>query len=241
MDARWEPLGRKLKVLTAEGFGFGTDTLLLADFSMPKPGSSCADLGCGCGVISLLWGYRARPGSILALDIQREALELLGRSILDSGMERLITPTEGGIRDYKNILPHQSLDLIACNPPYFPPGSGAVSRSPQRELARHSASFLLTDLAEAAGYSLRHGGRLCLCLPASRLGEAVAVFSGHGLEPKRMRLVQQRPGKKPYLLLLECRKGGGRGISVEENLFITDGSGMYSLEMKRIYGDYLEQ
>lgn len=239
MDAHWEPLGRQLKVLAAKGCGFSTDTLLLADFSMPKRNSACADLGSGCGVIPLLWGYRAKPKSILALDVQGEALELMRASVKENGMEGLITPVQGDIRDYRRVLPHQALDLAASNPPYFPPGSGAVSRDPQREWARHSASFQLADLAAAAGYSLRHGGRLCLCLPASRLAEAMAVFRERDLEPKRMRLVQQRSGREPYLLLLECRKGGGPGLSVQENLFITDSSGGYSQEMRRIYGDYL--
>ena len=183
MDAHWEPLGRQLKVLAAKGCGFSTDTLLLADFSMPKRNSACADLGSGCGVIPLLWGSRAKPKSILALDVQGEALELMRASVKENGMEGLITPVQGDIRDYRRVLPHQALDLAASNPPYFPPGSGAVSRDPQR--------------------------------------------------------VQQRPGREPYLLLLECRKGGGPGLSVQENLFITDSSGGYSQEMRRIYGDYL--
>ena len=94
--------------------------------------------------------------------------------------------------------------------------------------------------AGAPFYSLRHGGRLCICLPSVRLTEAVCLFHDRGLEPKRLRLVQQRPGKEPYLFLLECRKGGGAGLVVEETLVLTDGSGNYSLEMGRIYGDYLE-
>ena len=243
MDARWEPLGKALRVLTAPGQGFSTDTLLLADFSMPKGKAACADLGCGCGVIPLLWGYRSSPRSILALDMQGEAIELLRESIRDNGMEGLITPIEGDVRNYKGVLPHQSLDLIASNPPYFPPGSGAVSRDPRREAARHSGTFLLPDLALAARHALKHGGRLCLCLPVQRLAEGIAVFKGQSLEPKRLRLVQQGPGKEPYLALLECRKGGGSGLRVMENLFITDGSGGYngySREMERIYGDYLK-
>lgn len=239
MERHWEPLGRELRVLTGGGHGFNTDTLLLADFSLPKAGENCADLGSGCGAIPLLWCHRARPGRVLALEVQEEALELMGGSIRENGMEGRITPVLGDIREYKVLLPHQSLDLIASNPPYFAPGTGAVSRDPQRGCARHSASFQLPDLAGAAAYSLRHGGRLCLCLPAVRLAEAAALFHDRGLEPKRLRLVQQRPGKEPYLFLMECRKGGGSGLGVMENLILSDRAGGYSQEMRRIYGDYL--
>lgn len=239
MEHHWEPLGQELKVLVSPEHRFNTDTLLLADFSLPKPGTRCADLGSGCGAIPLLWCYRARPEAVLALEVQEEALELARTSIRANGMEDRITPLLGDIRDYKALLPHQSLDLIASNPPYFAPGTGAVSRDPQRQCARHSPSFLLADLARAAAHSLRHGGRLCLCLPCTRLAEAVSLFHGRGLEPKRLRLVQQRPGREPYLFLLECRKGGKPGMTVQESLVLTDESGGYSQEMRRIYGDYL--
>ncbi len=240
MERHWEPLGQGLRVLVSPSHGFSTDTLLLADFSMPKANARCADLGSGCGVIPLLWCHRGRPGSVLALEVQKDAVELMETSVRDNGMEGRIAPVLGDIRDYKSLLPHQSLDLMASNPPYFAPGTGAVSRDPERGLARHSQSFQLSDLAGAAFYSLRHGGRLCICLPSVRLTEAVCLFHDRGLEPKRLRLVQQRPGKEPYLFLLECRKGGGAGLVVEETLVLTDGSGNYSLEMGRIYGDYLE-
>lgn len=239
MGPHWEPLGQELRVLVSQSHGFNTDTLLLADFSMPKPGARCADLGSGCGVIPLLWCYRARPKGVLALEVQEDALELAKSSIRENGMDERITTLLGDIRDYKTLLPHQSLDLIASNPPYFAPGTGAASQDPQRSCARHSPSFLLSDLAMAAAYSLRHGGRLCLCLPSARLAEAVSLFHAHGLEPKRLRLIQQRPGKEPYLFLMECRKGGRPGLTVQENLLLTDQSGGYSQEMQRIYGDYL--
>lgn len=239
MERHWEPLGGGMRALVSPAHGFNTDTLLLADFSLPKAGTRCADLGSGCGVIPLLWCHRARPGSILALEVQEEAVELMGASIRENGMEDRITPVTGDIRNYKSLLPHQALDLIASNPPYFAPGTGAVSRDPVRSLARHSPGFQLEDLAGAAFYSLRHGGRLCFCLPAARLIEAACLFHSRSLEPKRLRLVRQRPGRAPYLILMECRKGGGPGLDIEEDLLLSDGSGGYSGEMERIYGDYL--
>lgn len=239
MVHHWEPLGQDLQVLVSPSHRFSTDTLLLADFSLPKPGAHCADLGSGCGVIPLLWCHRARPGSVLALEVQEEALELARVSIAANGMDDRIEPVLGDIRSYKSLLPHQSMDLIASNPPYFAPGTGAVSKDSQRKCARHSTTFQLPDLAAAAAHSLRHGGRLCFCLPAVRLAEAIPLFQAHGLEPKRLRLVQQRPGKEPYLFLMECRKGGRSGLDVRENLILADRSGSYSQEMQRIYGDYI--
>ena len=62
-----------------------------------------------------------------------------------------------------------------------------------------------------------------------------------GLEPKRMRLVQQRAEKPAKLFLLEGKKGGRPGLVMEPVLLIEDETGAYSGEMKRIYGSYRKE
>ena len=239
MTPHWEPLGRDLNVLVDGVHGFNTDTLLLAGFSLPRPRERCADLGAGCGTVSLLWCRRAGPEQVIAVELQPSAAGLAAQSFERSGYGDRIRLICGDIRDYKELLPHQSLDLAACNPPYYPTGAGAGSADRQRDVARHGESLTLEDLAQAARYALKCGGRLCVCLPGYRLAEAVGTFREHRLEPKRLRLVQQSADKPPYLFLLECRSGGRPGLSIEPTLFLREGGG-FSREMKRIYGDYLE-
>lgn len=240
MVPHWEPLGPGCKVLVSPSHRFNTDTLLLAHFARPRPGEPCADLGCGCGTIALLWCHRAAPGPVVAIEIQPEAVDLATRSVRENGLEGAIRVMQGDIRAYKSLLPHQGLGLIACNPPYFVPGTGRASADPQRAAARHGDQLPLEALAQAARFSLKYGGRLCVCLPAWRLAEAVVVFHQHGLEPKRLRLVQAKPGKAPYLLLMECKSGGKPGLDVEPPLLIHEEGGDFSPEMTEIYGGYTQ-
>lgn len=240
MEPHWEPLGKNLKVLVDGCHRFNTDTLLLADFSLPRQGEFCADFGTGCGAIPLLWRSRAKPRKVLAVELQTAAVELAERSAMENGFLGEIQVIPGDLRDYKALLPHQKLDLAACNPPYYPLGSGYLGQDPQRNTARHEGEFSLADLAKAAQYSLKYGGRLCVCLPSRRLAEAIEVFRQSRLEPKRLRLVQQNLSKPPYLFLLECRSGGKPGLTVEPVLLLRGQDGGFSPEMARIYGDYLE-
>ena len=230
----WEPLGLGKKVLVTEEHGFTTDTLLLSHFSLPRPGEHCADFGTGCGTIPLLWCMRGKPHSVLAVELQENAVRLARKSAEENGFSEILQVVQGDIRDYKAILPHQGFHLIACNPPYYPMGSGAQGDG-ARKTARHEESLTLTDLASAARYALRYGGRLCVCLPGERLAEAMEVFRAHELEPKRLRLVQSAPEKPPYLFLLECRKAGKTGLSVETPLALTDENGAMTEEMQEIY------
>ena len=238
-QASWEPLAPGCQVLVTREHGFSTDTLLLAAFSQPRRGERCADLGTGCGTIPLLWRARAETGPVRAVALQPQAAEQARRSVERSGYNGHIQVVEGDVRDYKALLPCQGLDRVACNPPYTLPGAGAASPDPQRRAARQGDCFSLEDLAQAARYSLKHRGRLCLCLPVRRLAEALALFSRWDLEPKLLRLVQQRRDKAPYLFLLECRRGGRPGgLEAAPTLLLEEDGGGPTRELLEVYGSY---
>lgn len=235
----FEPLGKNCRVLVSDEHRFNTDTLLLADFSMPRHNEVCADIGTGCGTIPLLWRARGKLSSVTAVEIQSDAAALAERSVQENGFSGEIKVVCGDAKNYKEIFIHQSLDLMACNPPYFVLGSGFLSEG-TRKTARHEEELTLEALAGAAKFALKHGGRLCICLPVDRMAEAMAVFRANGLEPKRLRLVQSVPGKPPYLFLLECRRGGKTGLTAEPALILKNSDGTPTPELNEIYGDYLE-
>lgn len=236
--ARWEPLWGGAKVLVTREHGFGTDAVLLADFSRPRAGESWADLGTGCGIIPLLWRARNMGGRITGVELQGDAVEQARRSVEKNGFTGEIDILHGDARELSSYFAAGSLDGISCNPPYTAPGAGIPSPSDARRAARQGDSLSLEDLAKGARYALRFGGRLCVCLRPSRLAEAVTVFHGADLEPKRLRLVQQRWGKAPFLFLLECRRGGKSGMTVEPVLLLEGENGGPSQELEAIYGDY---
>ena len=229
-----EPLGTKHHIFITERHRFTTDTMLLAHFAAPKPKDVCADVGSGCGLIPLLWAIRNKPASVLALEIEPDAVALLERSVRENGLEEIVTPLCGDARNYKQLLPHQGFDLLSCNPPYYPQNTGAAGEG-VRGTARHDGTLTLSDLAALARYALKDGGRLCVCLPTARMAEAMSLFRQEGLEPKRLRTVQSAPEKPPYLFLLECRKAGGTGLTVETPLVLTDETGTMTEEMQEIY------
>ncbi|MEN1678069.1 MAG: methyltransferase domain-containing protein [Planctomycetota bacterium] len=73
-------------------------------------GQSVCDLGCGNGFYTLKLAERVGPrGTVWAVDIQPEMLELLTDRASDRGFENL-KPTIGGFADPK--LPANALDLI---------------------------------------------------------------------------------------------------------------------------------
>ena len=216
---RREDLGQGKGVWVTKDSAITTDTLLLARFAAPKARDRCADLGTGSGAIPMLWRLDGAMGPIYAVEIQEELAALAARSVEENGFAREITVLQGDASKPKDLLPHQGLDLIVCNPPYYPAGTGKTG-SGSRAIARHEETLTLESLAQTARYALTYGGRLCVCLPVERLAEAMRIFGTQGLEPKRLQLVQSKGEKPPYLALLECYRGGKTGLVVEQNLVL---------------------
>ncbi len=241
-----EPLGNSVEIIVSDSYHFSTDTILLADFAKPKKSDSVVELGTGCGTMPLLWCREKSYKELVALDIQEDAIDMLNRSIahnIENGIENVkcITPLCADLKDLKGKLPFGHYNLVVCNPPYKLSGSGIKNPEKEKLLARHEESCSLDDICETASKLLQFSGRLCICQRPERLTDVMESMRKYDIEPKRLRLVQQRLTKEPKLFLLEGRRGGNKGfMQVLPTLFIENEQGDFSDEMKEIYGLYKE-
>ena len=239
----WEPLSRGAAVCVSRVHRFSTDTILLADFSLPKRGETCAEFCAGCGALSLLWAVRAAPARVFAVELQQDAADLCRSSIARNGLAETVSALCADLRDrdaLRTAFEPGSLDRIACNPPYQPAGTGVKSQIPGERLARHEETCTFADAAASAAWFLRWGGKFCFCHRPDRLPAVFADLARAGLEPKRLRLVQHRPGREPFLALVEAVRGGKPGLRVLPVLIVESETGGWSPEMAAVYGDYPE-
>lgn len=240
---RLEPLGNGVTVYVTDAHHFSTDTILLAHFAAPKNGDRIVELGTGCGTIPLLLIRDTVPREIAAVDLQPEAIELLRNSIrrnLDNGIERaaLIQPVVADIKEIHTRMPAGETDLVICNPPYKLGGAGILSPDSAKKIALHETECTLDDICAAASRLLRFGGRFVMCQRPERLTDVLATMRAHGMEPKRLRMVQGRADKAPKLFLCEAKRGAKPGyMDVLPALIIEDENG-FTPEMRTIYGSY---
>ena len=78
-----------------------------------------------------------------------------------------------------------------------------------------------------------------MCHRPERLAELMSLMTKHKVEPKRLRLVAQRKGEEPWLVLVEGRRSGNIGLKIEPTLYVEEKGG-FSQEMIEIYGPYKE-
>jgi len=78
-----------------------------------------------------------------------------------------------------------------------------------------------------------------MCHRPERLGELICLMSKYKVEPKRLRLVVQRKGEEPWLVLIEGKRCANKGMRIDPTLYIEENGG-FSPEMIEIYGAYKE-
>lgn len=237
-----EPLGDNISVIVSEENHFSTDTILLANFAAPKKHEKVIELGSGCGTIPLIWCRNNPPKHITAVELQSQGADMLKRSVEFNRLTERITVINGDLRKLSGKVEFGSFDMVVMNPPYKIGGGGVVNSEIQKQIARHETECTLDDITSAASGLLRFGGRFCICQRPERLTDVLMSMRQAGIEPKRLRLVQQRRSKAPKLFLAEGKRGANPGGLVTLPTLLIEGDNFeLSQEMIEIYGEYKEK
>ena len=234
-----EPLGNGTEIFVSKNHTFGTDAVLLSHFANPKKSDRAVDLGTGCGIIPFLWFRDKAVTSATGLEISPEGVALANASKIKNGNPNTLNFIEGDIKSPFENLKKGYYTLVTCNPPYKAAGAGIISESAADKKARHETACDLRDVIAAAAGLLQFGGKFAICQRPERLGEIFSLMTEYKLEPKRLRLVCKSEGEEPWLVLVEGRLGGGKGIRIAPNLNLYK-NGELSQEMLKIQGVYSE-
>lgn len=233
-----EPLGEGRHIYVGGAHTFGTDAFLLADFARPRRIDRAADLGTGCGIIPALWLGGGAVGSVLGVELQPDACKLAERTAAENGYGEKFTLLCADMRQLDGKAEREQYDLVTCNPPYFTDNSGYISPDDQRAKARSELSCSINDVCAAARYLLRYGGRFCMCHRPERLADVICAMREAGIEPKRLRMVQQRADKAPWLMLIEGKRGGKPSLELMPPFIMLSPEGGDSEELARLYEYY---
>jgi len=226
-------LGGKIRVIQPRiGYRFSLDSILLARFATARSADRVLELGAGCGVISLIIADLAQPREIVAVEIQPALVAMLRRSAGLNGLDS-IRAIASDLREVgADVCAFGSFDLVVANPPYRARKSGRESPIEGRRIARTEAIASMDDFVAAAAQYSRHGGRTAFVFLADRFAELITALRAARLEPKRVRFVHPFAGAAATAVMVEARKGGGIGASVEPPLIVYQARGIYTDEAR---------
>ena len=237
MDEKFR-LSNNINIYVNEDHRFGTDAVLLADFAAPSATMTVCDLCTGCGIIPLYFCKNKIPKKIYGVELQKEASELFERSIRENGLEDRVVSLNADLTDLEKlgeIIPQNTLDMVTVNPPYYKENSGKERLSEAQRIARHEIACSLEQVIGAADYLLKFGGTLKMCHLPERLGEIFYLMIKCGIQPKKLTLVSNKTGEKPWLALVSGKKGAKAGLEVTEPLVMREENGEYTEKVRRIY------
>lgn len=223
-----------------EGFRYGIDAVLLADYAK-ETGSLCrsaAELGCGNGIVSLLLAGQRQDRHVTGIEFQSAAARLARRSAALNGMEDRVSILECDIASLKEDHPELAgtFDLVVSNPPYIARGSGIPGARKELFFARQETTADLDTFIEAAAWLLQRKGTFCMVHRPFRLVDIMCSCRKHRLEPKRIRFVHPKEGEPPNIVLLQCSLNGGKELVYDNPLYVYGEDGKYSQQVMRIYG-----
>lgn len=219
-----------------DGYRFSVDSILLAHFSSPRRSERVLDLGCGCGVVSLIMAFRHPNVYIDCLEIQPALAGLARKNAADNGFSGRMRVFEGDMRDPASLPGPRPYDRVVCNPPYRRRDGSRISRDPEQAAARHEINIDLDGVIAAADRALGIGGRLDLVYPASRGAHLFARLGASVFEPKRLQVVHSYPGSPGKIVLVEAMKKGGEDLEILPPFFIFESpGGEYTAGMAALY------
>ena len=188
-------------------YRFTSDSVLLSRFARAKSGDTVADFCAGSGIVAFHFyaRHRAMKGlSFTLFEMQKELSALSEKTIALNGFDNFRVEN-CRIQDIPERY-RETFSLILCNPPYE--RGGFENDDYRKAICRKEIEVNLKEIAAAASFALKFGGRIALVNRADRLAEVAYTLHEAGIELKRIRFVCGKEGAKPYLLLAEGVKGG---------------------------------
>lgn len=218
-----------------DGFRFGMDAVLLADFARVEARDRAADFGTGTGILPLLLAGRGKGTHFDAFEIQPDMADMAKRSVELNGLTERIDVHNLPVEEADTVVECGSLDAIVCNPPYGVPGATLLNPEKALSTARHQTEAGLTAWYRMAYRLLRGKGRFHMVYPAPRMLEAMTALAKARLEPKRFRLIYPHADKPANLVLIEAMKDAKPMLHPEPPLIVYQKDGSMTAELKRIY------
>ena len=189
-------------------YRFTSDSVLLSKFASVKSGDVVADFCAGSGIVAYHFYALHRKEkerlSFTLFELQDSLVKLSKKTAALNGFDNFSFEC-GRLQDIDERYREQ-FSLVLCNPPYE--RGGLENECYEKAICRKEITLNLQEIAKAATFALKYGGRIAMVHRADRIAEVCYTLHSVNIEVKKIQFVAGRYGAKPYLALIEGVKGG---------------------------------
>ena len=221
-------------------FNFSLDTVLLANFcTITKDVKKIIDFGTNNAAIPLILSRRTNK-PIIGVEIQKEAVELAKKNITLNNLDDQIEIVHSDIKEFVNDS--IKVGLVVCNPPFFKVDEDSnLNDNEFLTIARHEIKINLEEIIKSAAKILDNRGKFAMVHRPQRMIEILNLMQKYDIEPKRIKFVYPKYNKESHILLVEGIYKGKKGLKIEPPLYAHNDDGSYSDEVKKMFGEEINE
>lgn len=178
----------------------GVDAVILGAWADVSDSSTILDVGCGCGVISLMCAQRNPLAHITGIDLHSESIQEARENFNSSPWSDRLYPI---LIDFNKFCDRfkGKLDYIISNPPYFDSGVGMPGTV--REKARHQGNLSPEIIIERGKNLLSDKGKIGIVIPSEQTDSLTEYAGTIGLNLYRKLIMTGREGRPPKRTFIE--------------------------------------
>ena len=170
-DILWN--GKLILEQPQKGYRAGFDPFLLSAFAPGQPnGAEAIDLGCGVGTVFLSLCKRQPQLKFTAVDLAPDFCQLAQSNAFAKGLNK-VEIHNADIRHLAEQFDEESFELVLANPPFYPAGSGRLSKNEKKAAANHELFGNLQDWLSTGYLLTKTRGCFCLIHLAERKDECL--------------------------------------------------------------------
>ena len=200
-------------------YRFTSDSVLLSRFAKAKKKDRVADFCAGSGIVAFHFYAlnKSAPGLTFTLfEMQKSLSDLSKKTAVYNDFDNFEI-VNCKLQDIPEEYREQ-YSLVLCNPPYERAGTGFNNDEYEKAVCRKEITLTLKEIAKAASFALKFGGRVCMLHRADRIAEVCYELKAVNIEVKKIQFVGGRYGSKPYLVMVEGVKGGKPACDILETI-----------------------
>ncbi len=221
-------------------FNFSLDTVLLANFAtINKDVKEVVDFGTNNAAIPLLLSRRYDK-KVTGVEIQKEAAAVAQKNVDLNELGDKIEIVHGDIKDF--VKDYHKVQVVICNPPFFKVGERSnLNENEFLTIARHEVKIDLEGIIASAARILDNKGRFAIVHRPDRMIDIINLMGKYDIEPKRIRFVYPKMNRTSHVLLVEGMYKGRPGLIIEPPLYAHNDDGTYSNEVRKMFGEVIDE